>query len=62
MLRSLLGYIEPNGEGKRARLRAPLCEQYAREVEEATFLDERTKQTFSYDDFSASVKKFGYGG
>ena len=62
MFKSLLGSIEPNNEAGTASLRAPLCEQYAREIEEQTFFDHRSNCTFSYENFATSVKKFGCAG
>ena len=62
MLSSLLGSIEPDNKAYLARLRAPICEQFAREIEEQTFYDNRTQSTFSHGCFSNAIKKFGFGG
>ena len=58
----IIGTIQSSTEANKARLRAPICEQFAREIEEETFYDNRIGATFSYDSFATAVKKYGYGG
>jgi len=62
MFEGLLAQVQPNNEASTSRLRAPIWEQYAREVEEYTFHDHRAGGPFSYHDLSTSIKKFGFAG
>ena len=62
MFDALLAQVVPNRQAQTARLRAPLCEQFAREVEQAAFYDPVGAATFTYPAFSTGVKRFGFGG
>ena len=62
MFDALLAQVQPNKDALSARLRAPLEEQFAREVEQASLFDHRFASTFSYQHFSSSIKRFGFGG